>query len=447
MQRLPSLLFSSLLVCACAAPSSESSKLPGEEPGFTLGELGKADGVLSSADRQRVEAAFDRAIAGAESTIASLEMEIAQLEAELPAKQAEANALVARIASREQELHDSFNNNLLVCAFFPSPACFLASYLANDSALRTYKTELAAAQAEQARIRNNIAEYGTKRDALRARITPLREGKQRLLAMLQGTAPHTAPATLTGDPAAAEAFWRANAMRDVQLAIAGEVSMLLELRALAVEVSNTVDESLRTLRHLEESVNDLVAKQREQFIELLIGFASGDADATAQNFLDEQVASRTRALLKDLRWPMNEFASYLAAERGEGNPVDLSYSLLKKLANTPDPMRYWANTAVAIHDGQATSSGVTLTDARTANEIEIHVRIEHTFIGDLVISMEHAGEAYLLSERVGGSADTVDATFTMTVDNLDVNGTWTLKVADVEASDEGQLVGWELFAY
>jgi hypothetical protein len=447
MRGLPYLLVSSLLVSACAETVSDSSKLDSDESGFAIDDLGKADGVLSSADRQRIETAFDQAIESAEATVTHLEAEIVELEASHAAKQAEADRLVTQIASREEDIRRNFNNNVIFCAFFPSPACFLATALSNDSALRQFREQLSRAQSEQTRIRNDIAAYGRKRDAIRAKIAPLRDGKTRVLAMLNGSAPHTAPAELAGDPAAAEAYWRAGAMADVQAAVAEEVRLLLELRDAAVELANTLDQSLLTLRRLEESVATLVEKQREQFMKLVIGVLTGDPAAAAQKFLDGQIAARTRSVLNQLEWPLNEFAMYLASKRGEGDVQALYRRLLEKLLADAQPTITEVTTPVNILDNTVASSAVTIAQTKTAERVEVHVTLEHTYIGDLVLTLEHGNQTWLLSERVGGSADDLDKTFTLPDTGISMKGKWTLKVEDKEAQDTGKLLGWELIAY
>lgn len=448
MRHLPCLLVSSLLISACAETVSESSKLDSDEPGFAIEDLGKADGVLSSSDRQRIETAFDQAISSAEATVTQLEDEIGSLEASHLVKQQEADRLVQQIAAREDEIRRNFNNNLLICAFFPSPACFLATALSNDSALRSFRDQLSRAQAEQTRIRNEIATYGQKRDAIRAKITPLRQGKTRVLAMLNGSAP-TPPAVLADDPATALAYWRTSAMAEVQAAVAEEVRLLIELRDAAVELATTLDQSLLTLRRLEESVADLVTKQREQFMKFAIGMLTGDPAATAQKFLDQQVAALTRSVLNQLEWPLNEFARYLASERGEGDEEALYRRLLEKLVGdlVVEPLTQGSTTPVNILDHTTASSAITINRTRTAQRIEVHVSLEHTYVGDLVISLTKTGQTWILQERVGGSADDLDKTFTLPVTDVSVRGKWTLKVEDREAQDTGRILGWELIAY
>ena len=427
----------------------DSSKLDDDEPGFVIGDPGKADGVLSSADRQRIEVAFDQAIASAESTVTRLEQEIAELEASHLAKKAEADRLVQQIAAREDEIRRNFNTNLLLCAFFPSPACFLATALSNDSALQSYRSQLSAAQSEQTRISNEITAYGQKRDAIRVKIAPLREGKTRVLAMLNGSAPHTPPPALASDPAVAEAYWRTGAMAQVQAAVAEEVRLLLVLRDAAVELANTLDQSLLTLRRLEESVAELVENQRAQFMDLAIGMLTGDPAATAEEFLEQQIAARTRAVLDELSWPLNEFARYVASERGEGDLEALYRRLLDKLGGgtQAEPLEVTSTTPVNILDLTVASSALTVGGTRTAQKVEVHVSLEHTYVGDLVVSLTHGSRTWILADRVGGGSDDLDKTFTLPDTGIAVKGTWTLKIEDKEAADTGRLLGWELIAY
>ena len=76
---------------------ARQEEIPAAAHPHELGEPGKADGVASGADRERIERAFDEAVAAGESTVTQLEAEIATLEAGHRQKQAEADALVAAI--------------------------------------------------------------------------------------------------------------------------------------------------------------------------------------------------------------------------------------------------------------------------------------------------------------------------------------------------------------
>lgn len=432
-----------LITAACVEPAAPDK--PDDEL-FQLGAGGKADDGLSSADKQRLIVAFDEAIASAEQTAQLLEEEIAALEAQHAQKQREADSIVAQIAARESELRDSFNANTLLCLLFPNPAtCVLANYLLNDSTLKSYRQKLELAQAEQRRIRAAIAEYGIKRDDLRARVTEIRTGKQQLLTMLEDNTLPPAPPELESDPAAAEAYGRAIVMGDLHAAVRAEIDQLVALRNAAVELANTLDQSVATLRALEHSVEQLVIKQRQRFMEMLFALTSGDPAAKAQKWLDAALAQRTTQLLNSIGWPLGEFARYLASSRGEGDLQRLTKAILEKLLADAQPRIFDAQTAVSIHDHTEATSSLQVSDDRPFTVIEVSVDIEHSYVGDLEVWIERGAHRVTLSDRSGGSGDDLVATYMLPeLDGLEVRGTWTLHVADRVAGDVGQLRSWQL---
>jgi len=74
------------------------------------------------------------------------------------------------------------------------------------------------------------------------------------------------------------------------------------------------------------------------------------------------------------------------------------------------------------------------------NNLAVDLDIAHTYIGDLTITLEHAGTVVTLSDRAGGSTDNLVTTYTPTdFDASDATGVWTLKVVDSAAQDEGTL--------
>ena len=84
--------------------------------------------------------------------------------------------------------------------------------------------------------------------------------------------------------------------------------------------------------------------------------------------------------------------------------------------------------------------------------IEIKIDIDHTFIGDLMVSLvAPSGKEVLLHNRNGGNADNLKTTFnflntTALVSLLGepIKGNWGLKVKDLALIDTGTLNSWEL---
>ncbi|HEY4183215.1 MAG TPA: proprotein convertase P-domain-containing protein [Kofleriaceae bacterium] len=443
------LRFASLsLLLTLAACTEEITDKASDAP-FEVGDPGKADGALSTADRERLIAAFDAAITKAEVTVSQLESEIAQLEQSAAQKQQEADQLVQQIAAREQEIKDNFRTNLLICAFFPNPGtCSLGVAIQNDSQMTDYKAKLAAAQAQQQSIAQQIAKYTQKRDAIRANVTEIRAGKTRLLDMLAGNTPHPpAPPELAADPAAQDAFWRLGVMNDLDAAVVAEVGQLVTLRNLAVELDQTIDESILTIHALEASVDKIVEAQRKTMMDLIIGLTSGDPAAKATKFLDQQIAAKTRSLLGKLDWPLDEFVKYLLSARGEGNLNTLYKNIFQHLLDDAAPRTYSAETPVNILDHTRADSSLTVTDDRPAEFIDVTVEIEHTYINDLTISLEHGPDSLTLRNRSGGSGKNLTQTFRIKVPHVALKGAWTVHVADDVDGDIGRLVRWDLVAY
>jgi subtilisin-like proprotein convertase family protein/subtilisin family serine protease len=110
--------------------------------------------------------------------------------------------------------------------------------------------------------------------------------------------------------------------------------------------------------------------------------------------------------------------------------------------------------SVRIPDGDAT--GITRTldlpTAGTIGEVAVSVDITHPWIGDLQVTLSPpSGAAISLHDRAGGSADNIVRTWRSqdlpalaALRGASGRGTWRLKVADVEARDEGKLNRWRV---
>ena len=84
--------------------------------------------------------------------------------------------------------------------------------------------------------------------------------------------------------------------------------------------------------------------------------------------------------------------------------------------------------------------------------IKISVDVTHTFISDLLISLEDpSGKEVTLHERTGGSSDNLLTTFTSNnlpaLDDFkgqNAQGPWTLTAKDLVARDTGKLNTWSI---
>lgn len=114
------------------------------------------------------------------------------------------------------------------------------------------------------------------------------------------------------------------------------------------------------------------------------------------------------------------------------------------------------DTPINIPDNQSdgTSSNVLVNFGKSVVEINVSAKITHTYIGDLIVSIESPeGTKVKLHNRSGGSQEniiTIYDTLSEPAESLDAfvgenpQGVWTLHVSDNAALDEGKLMEWQL---
>jgi subtilisin-like proprotein convertase family protein len=89
--------------------------------------------------------------------------------------------------------------------------------------------------------------------------------------------------------------------------------------------------------------------------------------------------------------------------------------------------------------------------AGQVSDIEVSLDIIHSYIGDLSVTLPAPnGATAVLHQRAGGSRDNIVTSFnTSTTPGLQALrgpalGAWKLRIADLEAADEGKLNRWGL---
>ncbi len=111
---------------------------------------------------------------------------------------------------------------------------------------------------------------------------------------------------------------------------------------------------------------------------------------------------------------------------------------------------YESTTATEIPDDNTAGAAVAITvpDAFDFSSLSVGVDIKHTYRGDLKVTLQKNGvEVAVLADQVGGSADDLVQTFTLTATQLGAatgKATWTLKVEDTAAADTGRIAGFKL---
>jgi subtilisin-like proprotein convertase family protein/secreted trypsin-like serine protease len=114
---------------------------------------------------------------------------------------------------------------------------------------------------------------------------------------------------------------------------------------------------------------------------------------------------------------------------------------------TPTCAAQTNGTDFAIADNATVESPITIagctgTASATA---KVAVNIQHTYIGDLKVDLVAPdGSIYVLHNRTGGSADNINATYTVNLSAEAANGTWKLRVNDNASQDVGKIDTWTL---
>lgn len=137
---------------------------------------------------------------------------------------------------------------------------------------------------------------------------------------------------------------------------------------------------------------------------------------------------------------------------------------------------YFADVGLPIPDANGPNPGILshtifVPDSGTVLDVDLSVLIQHTWVSDLIIDVEHNGTIVRLFRRQCGSNDDLDVRFddeggplicgTPTAgivnplqaggdplaafDGVDKQGAWTITIFDVAASDLGVLQQWGLF--
>jgi hypothetical protein len=103
------------------------------------------------------------------------------------------------------------------------------------------------------------------------------------------------------------------------------------------------------------------------------------------------------------------------------------------------------NASIPDNNPAGISNTIDVTDTGTVADVKITVDISHTYSGDLVVSLVKGTTEKVVSANVGGSADDIRKTFSVTgLAGQSLAGGWTLKVVDDAAQDVGTLNKWTL---
>ncbi len=116
-----------------------------------------------------------------------------------------------------------------------------------------------------------------------------------------------------------------------------------------------------------------------------------------------------------------------------------------KQAQAPRTYASQDNLAIPDNDTTGIASTIEVPDERSVGTLTVHVDITHSYVGDLVLELEHAGRVVTLQNQQGGSARNLVKDFTLADwHGASAKGNWTLLVSDRAAADSGTLNGWSI---
>jgi hypothetical protein len=104
-----------------------------------------------------------------------------------------------------------------------------------------------------------------------------------------------------------------------------------------------------------------------------------------------------------------------------------------------------SDKTLEIKDNSTISNSLKVEGLVAAKSVKLTLDVTHTWIGDLIVTVEHNGVTVNVHNKQGGSKDDIKETFELTDFNgVNAEGAWTLTVVDGASGDEGTVNSWEL---
>jgi chromosome segregation ATPase len=317
----------SSLVALSLVASSLSIGCQEAAPGESEDVAETADQELTVAELTAAIAALDDAIGELRSHIATLKLEIADLDADNAAKLREIDNLVRSIEQRKREVQDQYErdrrNALMFCflGYCNVGLVSLSNAFDNDARLRQLENELAAAKREQAKASDDAASWRAHKTALDVRLAQLEGTEQKLLALLAQRD--------TGSTQLVRLAKRADRMTALHENLESQANVLVAVKGLAKNLATVIDTALVKVAVAEAKADKLAQASRKATYDLLRILTSGDPDAAAQKWLENAVAKRTKAMLKEIGWDPEGFVDQLVARAFPGSEQSPAAKLLR----------------------------------------------------------------------------------------------------------------------
>lgn len=113
----------------------------------------------------------------------------------------------------------------------------------------------------------------------------------------------------------------------------------------------------------------------------------------------------------------------------------------------PNPVMQWSsspNLSIPDNSSRGITSEINVTQSAPGKRVVVRIEINHTYKGDLVVSLTNPEKRSLtIHNRTGGSTDNVIGLFDVTALGP-IAGLWTLTVKDLAYADIGKLIKWQI---
>jgi len=290
-----------------------------------------------------------------------------------------------------------------------------------------------------------VATYKQKRDALRAQLDKLKTAYATLKQLLAsprsasvGQPPEAVTAEDWGQLAAERG--RVDTLGKVLDNAKQQIAVLEQILQLLQTANDAVDQAVKTVQELADAADAEAKASTEGFERLLKMVLSGDPEAAAEQWLEDELARRTKAALSGLGWPAASFVDYLL---GNATDEDLRNTLLLAL-DGPIDLTLTSTEQAAIKDVAWAATSITVPNGGKPSQVTVSVDIQHPDVSDLFVELQHDRTMVMIRKASGSGAnlkiDLEGGDWTA----HDMAGKWTLWIWDGRAGNTGTLRGWTL---
>lgn len=278
--------------------------------------FGVAARVLGDDDLADVADVFEttrRAVAETRVTIQAVKGEIQGLEATNRAKSAQIDTLIRSIDSRKTEIKNERENKRNVgfaAALLGMPmisAVSLIKMQEDDGRLQQLSKDKAQAEASRGQLDGKIAAHTKLTESLQGRLQRLERAEQRIGPDMDVPTPEVAKSFVAVAQSAAKLSRREKLLENLQQ----QLSILKEIRGSAADLGNNLDGVIEDLEAKVVRADKMVKTSQDSFNELIRIATAKDPEATAEKWLNKRLATKTKALMRDLKRDMHSYIDHL----------------------------------------------------------------------------------------------------------------------------------------